>query len=48
MTPIAVPNAKRREGMWRAMAAYAKENQGIYDFALTPDEVKTLNALPKE
>ena len=29
-------------------AAYAKENLGIYDFALTPDEVKALNVLPEE
>ena len=29
MTPIAVPNAKRREGMWRAMAAYAKAEDPV-------------------
>ena len=29
VTPIAVPNAKRREGMWRAMDAYSKSKDPV-------------------
>ena len=29
VTPIAVPNAKRRERMWRAMDAYAKSKDPV-------------------